>query len=441
MPNLFELTNIPSITRDESFEQQLNHLQSLIKQLSDDFFTQQTTSNTSIDWRLFNEWLIQPENTNNQNPNSRIQNFSNIAIQFIRTSSNVINLIVPGFNFPILCNTALSCIEELRNVLSTSRNALAIFITGVEFSRISQDLYYYRRNQRTPYYDYARNGTEFMNVSWRDYGNRLFSLFRNVRSLTLEKLIATIIKLSNKRIRSTHSRVESYWKVAVAAADYAYCKRNRRYGDEFEPIYVNRPEELSVQINERCQFHFDRGLKGAIMEIPEDSSVVLAFTGTDLWDTTTPNQIITDIVQILGSADSTYYAAVGIAKELWSQFNNRHIFITGHSLGGGLTQFATAALMKPNIQGIGFNSAGLSDGTMKILKRHQKKQEEQNMGHRSNIHIQHIVMQNDWVCRVGTLVGNMFVYASNLRFLDAHKLKEINKAITNNHPTYIYINH
>ena len=91
---------------------------------------------------------------------------------------------------------------------------------------------------------------------------------------------------------------------------------------------------------------------------------VLAFRGTEMKDV---GDIATDIAQASGSKSDQYEAA---SKLLGAVLANTfgHISVTGHSLGGGLTQYAMAANnLQGRVSGYTYNSAGLSDDTVKSL--------------------------------------------------------------------------
>lgn len=91
---------------------------------------------------------------------------------------------------------------------------------------------------------------------------------------------------------------------------------------------------------------------------------VLAFRGTEMKDV---GDIATDIAQASGSKSDQYEAASKLLGAVLANTSG-HISVTGHSLGGGLTQYAMAANnLQGRVSGYTYNSAGLSDDTVKSL--------------------------------------------------------------------------
>lgn len=351
-----------------------------------------------------------------------------------KNAADVINLNVSRFRFKNLCKLVLQVIDGHIKFLKTSKNALAIFVTGLEFYRVCVDLYQYRRaadkDSKPSFYKHAHDGARFLNVTWRNYGNRLFRLFHNLEGITISKLIFQIIFLSHKKNKD--NQVAPLCSKAVAVSDYAYCEAKSYRTPPYSPFMAHPCPMTEIPVKDNGQFLLDRNLNGAVVELDTDKDTIwLGFTGSN-----SCSHLITDVVQIMGGPDSTYYAAVGIARTVTEKFRNKKIIITGHSLGGGLTQFAVSALMNPNVQGIGFNSAGLSQSTMDILKHHQSLNKE-NPSKKNETDMTHVVMEHDKVSMFGTLVGKVVVLNSKHRRTNAHKLRNVNKTINPQGPKYI----
>lgn len=72
----------------------------------------------------------------------------------------------------------------------------------------------------------------------------------------------------------------------------------------------------------------------------------------------------------------SYLKAAGLLKIMLDSIPNKKFFVTGHSLGGGLTQFSVTANMNNNsarLTGYGYNPAGLSMMSIKQLENDRLK--------------------------------------------------------------------
>jgi hypothetical protein len=94
---------------------------------------------------------------------------------------------------------------------------------------------------------------------------------------------------------------------------------------------------------------------------PHDRRVVLAFAGTD---PTSPSDLVTDVHQALNTNPwliSTQYAQAAALAGHLQRIHGAFLRVTGHSLGGGLANFASVKL---GIPGAGLNAAPLGPGTL-----------------------------------------------------------------------------
>ncbi|HOU67695.1 MAG TPA: hypothetical protein PKW49_03805 [Paludibacteraceae bacterium] len=129
-----------------------------------------------------------------------------------------------------------------------------------------------------------------------------------------------------------------------------------------KPKEVFRYHHLTVDIYGR--FHFPCNLNGYVAEKQgADRKIMVGFSGTENamnWKT--------NIVQYMFGPDTTYLLASEIVCLVASNRRKDNeeeipIHVYGHSLGGGLMQYAICNCHADNIRGFGYNSAGLSCST------------------------------------------------------------------------------
>ena len=417
------------IPANPEFESMLENVRQLLEHCGNGVHRFMDQAN--IAWDLYNDWL----GAHQEGKEKLIVALGNGVIDLAKNAAQAIKLAVNGFRFNNLCNLVVSVIEGHFSILQTSKTGLAIFVTGLEFYRVCVDLYQYRRtvskDSVPSFYRHAYKGAQFMDVTWRNYGTTLFTLFRNLNNITYSELIFKAV-FANKRVEKK-AKDTNYWSEAIAVADYAYCESKKHPNPPYVPLAAYSSAISEIPTDEKGHFRLDRNLNGAVVELQQaHNSIWLGFTGSN-----SCSHILTDVMQIMGGPNSVYYAAVGITRYVVERYKNKKIIVTGHSLGGGLTQFAVSSLMDSNIQGIGFNSAGLSEQSMALLKRHQVKLVKEGTHKQSDINMTHIVMKHDIVSTFGALVGKINVVDSRLRYLKAHKLDNVNKTINPNGPTYI----
>ncbi len=126
------------------------------------------------------------------------------------------------------------------------------------------------------------------------------------------------------------------------------------------------PEALRSYYKEFGLLKFPSGLRAFIAK--KDNGLTIAFAGAmNLWRQR--NELISERG---GGYSPTYEQAVGVVDALASHLpEGQTLRVTGHSLGGGLAQFATAANIKRHkgrISATTFNAAGLSLSTIAALK-------------------------------------------------------------------------
>ncbi|MCD8554369.1 hypothetical protein [Seleniivibrio sp.] len=117
-----------------------------------------------------------------------------------------------------------------------------------------------------------------------------------------------------------------------------------------------------------------RGLRAWLGK--KDNNIVVSFSGTDSLD-----MVYADIEQ-LSAPSLLYLKSAGLLKIILDSNPGKNFYITGHSLGGGLTQFSLTANASGNISrmsGFGYNPAGLSEISMIHLKSDRMGQAKNNI--------------------------------------------------------------
>lgn len=200
-------------------------------------------------------------------------------------------------------------------------------------------------------------------------------------------------------------------EVGIAFAEKAYNPQTylQRLG-----LSIHNVNALAIVLGDKDtisgHFSLERELEGFIAteSSVEESPVVIAFKGTDIFN---GRDWKTDYVQAMTCANDTYLEALGLllyVRETVS--SSRTIRVYGHSLGGGLMQFAVSAATSGRTYGYGYNSAGLSAGTLRLIPQpmHIDK-------------IRHFRVRNDIVMATGEQLGLIEQYDQPVcNFLSAH---------------------
>lgn len=135
----------------------------------------------------------------------------------------------------------------------------------------------------------------------------------------------------------------------------------------------------------------------------ESNQIVLAFRGTK------PSCIkndITDLWQIMSGPDTAYLCALGLLLSIRRKCKTKQINVYGHSLGGGLSQFAVAAAIAHgdgNIFAYGYNSAGLSKGSIVVIKNTKASYDN----------IFHLFHESDIIWKYGSQLGRCYIIGHN----------------------------
>ena len=246
---------------------------------------------------------------------------------------------------------------------------------------------------------YAYKGSSRLQFTWADYFNYLNVAHSSVATTIVYNVISMMLK-SNKT-PTNNSRLTAIEKEGAMLAELAYGKRWN-------------PNSEIVGIEDAF------GIKAICF--PYKNIQCLSFAGTRIDFTSarkskvSVQNILTDVIQIAYKPTPAYLAAVGVVEEMLNRHGEMHVF--GHSLGGGLTQFACAANSTTKVHGYGYNSAGLSAATCDILTKHGTYVPLGN--------IVHVNASTDAVSKIGTFLGERKVVdTAGMNMLDAHKIENL----------------
>lgn len=273
---------------------------------------------------------------------------------------------------------------------------------------------------------FAYRGSKKLQFTWADYFNYLYVTHSSVGSTVVYNVINLMLKGGG--FNSNPRKLTYRERVGVAFADYPY---GRKAG--VIPNVVIRP--LMIKDIDLAKI-YDIGTKYLKLEdafglkvaaFYYDNHKCVSFAGTRFDFTAVKKcvvsmqNILTDVIQIAYKPTPAYMAAVGIVDTLLEE-DNEHVFVFGHSLGGGLTQFACAANSTPRVHGNGYNSAGLSAATCDILTKHGTYVPLGN--------IVHVNASTDIVSKIGTFLGERVdVDTTGEELLEAHKIEALNRII------------
>lgn len=156
-----------------------------------------------------------------------------------------------------------------------------------------------------------------------------------------------------------------------------------------------------------------------------NQSIVVAFAGTQLtrdrW-----GSVITDVTQLTGYSPIYQYAA-GLLRMVLQTNPNSTVYVTGHSLGGGLAQFAAAANAADSgrLRAVIFNPAGLSMPSINNLRLERM----QNI----SAHVWCVCTEYDFVSPIGMQLGETIILPEEWT-LNAHSLEEVRRLLESMYP-------
>lgn len=208
----------------------------------------------------------------------------------------------------------------------------------------------------------------------------------------------------------------------VAEADYSYSFHTpHQKVVQIKPV-ITKGNLQKFYNPMNCSIHLGLGEQAALFTPSNTikSGIVLSFAGTEFKSTKRgAHNLVTDAAQILFGPETTYLAAVGLLKEVTYCYPKKDIHVVGHSLGGGLMQYAVAGVGSKYVTGLGYNSAGLSSYSRKTLTAGRIRQAEKR--------IYHICADTDPVSPIGSQIGNVFHIDTGKRW--SHSIDDLNETI------------
>lgn len=156
--------------------------------------------------------------------------------------------------------------------------------------------------------------------------------------------------------------------------------------------YALEPVELEINRDVKLPARFELPLHmgGYLAYCKKCDMHILGFRGTTSW-----KNWVTNISQYLVGVSLIYMLALGLAVKMKEKYGDR-LLVVGHSLGGGLTQFAVAGLNDYHVKGLGYNSAGLSNMADDMMKD------------KFQWNIYHLHLCNDQVFYIGNQLGRCY---------------------------------
>lgn len=283
---------------------------------------------------------------------------------------------------------------------------------------------------KSNFLEFAYDGSKLLSYTWKDYF-RTLSYIHKAPYLFIQAVLSftTGLPMIGKKTIKKFSHIE---RVGAAFAEFPYkFKHNGSVKISSSPITKtmnSRIKSIYIRDEMKLDLNDEHGLSVALFDYKLNKRTLrcVSFAGTRIgvnscrkWKVMGQNAL-TDIFQYFNVPSTAYLFSVGLLNDIIQSYPKGGLYVFGHSLGGGLMQFSCAALNRKRLHGYGYNSAGLSDNSMKIISSDSCKKRQCKIVHICSLH--------DPVSRLGHQIGEK-KYVESRRGIWAHCLAQLNKKL------------
>lgn len=284
---------------------------------------------------------------------------------------------------------------------------------------------------------FAYDGCRHLGVTWKHYFETIGKTAIGMIPHSIYDVLNIVHKCQNIFHKNLHTVFDNIERDGAALAEFPYTFDHKYSANpvSISPLVLNkhvdnRILEAYVYKNGKLELNDSDGMAVALFDYRYDKDKTahcVSFAGTRLKASSVrkakvmAQNVITDAYQFVCGASKVYYAAVGIMLAMMKTYPGEKIFVFGHSLGGGLMQFACSAVNSTDVAGYGYNSAGLSWYNMRLIA-------QKLGGNNLKSNIGHICAQHDPISFWGHQIGDVkYIESSNA--LTAHCLEGLNKRL------------
>lgn len=292
---------------------------------------------------------------------------------------------------------------------------------------------------KSNFLEFAYDGSKLLSYKWKDYFRTLLYI-NKAPYLFIQAVLSftTGLPMIGKKITKKFSHIE---RMGATFAEFPYkFKHNGSVKISSSPITKtmnSRIKSIYLRDERKLDLNDEHGLSVALFDYKLNKRTLrcVSIAGTRLGITTgkkwkvMAQNVLTDIFQYFNVPSTTYLFSVGLLNDIIQSYPKGGIYVFGHSLGGGLMQFSCAALNSKRLHGYGYNSAGLSDHSMKIISNYSSRILQCKVVHICSLH--------DPVSRLGHQIGKK-KYVESRRGIRAHCLAQLNKKLNKTTELHVF---